>query len=407
MSFLYYNFFKFLFPFLLIILAYIFNFINLIIITTTYLFYCAYHFTNSTTILIFKKNKKNLKIVGISKIDEEHFKPYFFLPSAFLQIVFLELMTGPPEELNIERREVNGCGTYLDWINIREKGAHSLTNDNNNSDSTPILLLLPGAQGRGNDKYYMNCAYEGLKNNYKVAVFINRLTSEKLILSEESHLNLFDDLDLAIDQIKMQYPKSKIYAVGFSYGGNKIVHYLGSKNNLNKKIDGAVSISNPYDFILFQRYLSDSIYDYFVLKELKFNLQRLKPRLSQPNSLVSLDIESAEKCSTVKEFDEFITRRILGYKTSDDHFRGISCVHHMTKINVPLLCISSLDDNITTAKAIPYDEISQNENIILLQTDYGGHCSFIGNQDITKFKLVQWVNKPIIQFLNTIRSLEG
>ena len=75
----------------------------------------------------------------------------------------------------------------------------------------------------------------------------------------------------------------------------------------------------------------------------------------------------------------------------------------MTKIDVPLLCISSLDDNITTSKAIPYDEVELNENLILLVTDRGSHLCYIGNEKFLQLK--QWINEPIMEFINAINKL--
>lgn len=43
-------------------------------------------------------------------------------------------------------------------------------------------------------------------------------------------------------------------------------------------------------------------------------------------------------------------------KTVDTYYRWSSCASNVKDISVPLLCISSLDDPVCTAEAIPWDE---------------------------------------------------
>ena len=45
--------------------------------------------------------------------------------------------------------------------------------------------------------------------------------------------------------IEKEYPKSELFLLGTSFGGNYIIRYL-SKVPLNKKIKGVVAISPPF-----------------------------------------------------------------------------------------------------------------------------------------------------------------
>jgi predicted alpha/beta-fold hydrolase len=398
---LFYRFIVFFLPVILTFLGYIFNKITFSTIIILYFIYCTYQNINSRSYLSYKETEKNKKIIEKCKIlKNKEFKPHFFLPNSFLQIVFMDKIKGPDLPLIIERKSVNGFGTYLDWVKVDPECKIEISTKNQD----PVLLILPGLTGSKNDMYVMNISFEGLKNNYHVAIYQNRLLSEKIVLPSDSAVDLFDDLDSAIDLIQEQFPKSKIFAVGFSYGANKIVHYLGLKNIHKRKINAAVSVGNPYDMLICQRLISESIFEHFILDLLKKNLNKTKQNITESQEeFFKLEIEKAEKCKNLKDFDESITRRVLGYKSADDYYRGISCVHHMRNIDVPLLCISSLDDNITSAKAIPFDEVQINENIILLVTDKGGHLCYIGNENF--FKLKQWVNEPIMEFINTVKDL--
>lgn len=43
-------------------------------------------------------------------------------------------------------------------------------------------------------------------------------------------------------------------------------------------------------------------------------------------------------------------------KTADTYYRWSSCASYVKDVSVPLLCISSMDDPVCTAEAIPWDE---------------------------------------------------
>ena len=69
-----------------------------------------------------------------------------------------------------------------------------------------------------------------------------RILSEKLKVNKR-YLFLMDDIDETLDEIRKEYGENKIiYVIGFSYGANQLVKYLGTINNIKKKIYAAVSI---------------------------------------------------------------------------------------------------------------------------------------------------------------------
>lgn len=390
-------------PLITLCFAYVLNYLSILQILMIYLVYCTYQYFTSNSVLYYQTTDYNNKVMGLcNTLRDNKYRPHFFLPSPLVQILLFDSMAGPPEELNIERESVNNEGTYIDWLTLKNKTKTTETNTLKNERKS-ILLLLPGLTGCSRDLYIMNTAYEAIMNDYIVVVYYNRLISEDLKLPEDSNVNLIDDLDLAIDKINLKYPNCDIYSAGYSYGANTITHYLGSRNSKNKRIQAAVSVGNAYDLIICQRFLEDTIYDHFILKLLKKNLNKTMNGLVQPHKKIYVDINKAHKAIKVKEFDEYNIRRVLGYKSADEYYRDMSCINHIHKINVPLLCISAKDDYITTAKAIPYDDINLNENIILLVTDKGGHLCYFGNESLIKLR--QWVIKPVLEFLNANRNL--
>jgi len=165
-----------------------------------------------------------------------------------------------------------------------------------------------------------------------------------------------------------------------------------------------VSIANP--FLLCQRYISDTIYDNLILDILQSKLKTNYSAFKKVDSRYNIDVDKALISKSVKEYDECIVRKILGFKSADDYYRGISSVHSMVNIEVPLLCIHASDDQIATAKGIPYDEIKLNKNILLLETSDGGHICWLSSKWWI-FGLHHWINEPAIDFICGVNKTIG
>lgn len=69
---------------------------------------------------------------------------------------------------------------------------------------------------------------------------------------------------------------------------------------------------------------------------------------------VSLIHRQVHKLTSTFHITRLITLSLL--KTADTYYRWSSCASNVKDISIPLLCISSLDDPVCTAEAIPWDE---------------------------------------------------
>jgi predicted alpha/beta-fold hydrolase len=63
-------------------------------------------------------------------------------------------------------------------------------------------------------------------------------------------MNYVEDFRRVLLHLKELHPSSPFYAVGHSFGANTLLRYLGicGSNNIPSRLEGAVSVSNPFDF---------------------------------------------------------------------------------------------------------------------------------------------------------------
>ena len=355
-----------------------------------YLLFCLYHQLTSNTEVLYTHNSPMEEIIKKSNLESFKFKPSFFLPITPLQFINLfRTKVKPKNKISVERKYIGKNGVCIDWVKYE-----GINNENN-----PILIIFPGLTGCIDDSYVINIANECIVNGrFNTCIYQMRLLTEKLKV-DRHYLFLLDDIDETLDELRKEFGDNKtIYGIGFSYGANQLVKYLGQKNYIKKKINAAVSISNPYEFIISSRLGLNKLYNRMLLSFLQKVVVKTKNNLEKLN----LDVDFLLNTNQIKDFDDFYTAKIFGFSCADEYYRNVSSVNEMGNINVPLLCVSAKDDQICFEESIPYDDIKLNKNIALLHTSHGTHSGFIESDGL--FGVKQWVPKPVVSFLKAIEN---
>ncbi len=392
----------FLVAFIFIVLKFL-NYITFTHIIIAYLIYCVYVQLTSKTYLYYTKTAKNEKILSMCPIlSNPNYKPYFFLPFAFQQMFMSlsPLLIQDKPKLKFREQKINEYGLTLYWPSFSDTEEISDPN-------TPILFFLPGMTGEICDPYVINICVEGLKNGYHVCVYQMRILNENFGVDETQKMNFSEDIDLCLDVIRANYKNAKVYAISGSFGANNLLFYLGDKNKKfpkdKKKIEAGVSFSNPYNMEICSRLCDGTIISTLVTYLEQKNSKKIKNSMEKCPHLKHINTQELIECESPLLFDELFNGKLHGYKTATEYYRNTSAVKTLRDIDVPVLCINSIDDPITPRQAIAYDDIRMNPNIILIVTDKGSHMAFISNENLTKFK--QWNLKPAFEFLNCQRKL--
>lgn len=394
------NYFLVAFIFLVLKLLNIISFKHIVF---AYIGYCIYVQFTSKTYLYYTKNEKNEKILSMCpELSNPNFKPHFLFPFAFQQMFFslCPLLIQDKPKLKFREQKVNEYGLTLYW-------AYFSDFEETTDPSKPILFFLPGMTGEIIDPYVINICIEGLKNGYHVCVYQMRILNENFGVDETRKMNFSEDIDFCLDVIKKQYKDAKIYAISGSFGANNLLYYLGEKNknlpNNQKKIEAGVSFSNPYNMEICSRLCEGTIISTIVTCLEQKNSKRIKKSMDKCPNLTHINTQELIECENPLLFDEIFNGKLHGYRTATEYYRNISAIKTLSQVDVPVLCINSIDDPITPYQAIAYDDIKMNPNIFLIVTDKGSHMAFISNEKFTELR--QWNLKPAFEFLNCQRGL--
>lgn len=315
---------------------------------------------------------------------DETYKPTFWATNGHIQTLLHLLWPKPPIHWRREYLQMEDQGVVaLDWI--------STDNDYTLNSGSPILVIIP-SQTCGAQEVAPLCQ-KAHEYSFRCVVF-NRRGQGGSVLTTACLQNSFEgkEFDEVVCYIHCTYPCAKIVAAAYSSGSSLLLSYL--EEIRKSPLSGAVCISPSYEM---DRGLENSlppIYDYIMTKRLVC-LLRQHPGLSSV-----IDFHSALQSSSMREFNERVYEPLMnlnGFRCTYDNNLNNN-FNNISRIRVPTLCISALDDPICSADCIPYSLFKNSSNFFLMTCERGGHCGFYhGNGGVSS-----WADLMACSFLDSM-----
>lgn len=242
----------------------------------------------------------------------------------------------------------------------------------------PILILMAGLAGGSDGTYVQYAMCSARKMGMRAVSFNSRGTAGGPLKTPQFYSASFTgDLRSVVAHLQAQHPSAPLLAMGWSLGANILVNYLGEEGQ-RTPVMAAVSLVNPFNLTVGDRALKKGvarIYDR--------NLGSGLSRIFRQHAHLFEDIEGeyepelAMNARTVRDFDSAITRVSFGWKSVDAYYEGSGSYLKIPDVQIPLLCIQGLDDPIAVKEAIPYRELENNPNCVLVTTPTGGHLGWV------------------------------
>eukprot|EP00762_Andalucia_godoyi_P004403 ANDGO_08144.mRNA.1 Abhydrolase domain-containing protein len=269
--------------------------------------------------------------------------------------------------------------------------------------SAPLVFVLTGLTGSSEARYvqkFLNHVGTTMPDARSV-VFTYRGCGGLSFTSPRSYCAADTaDVRLGIEEVCRKYPDAPKAIVGFSLGSILLLKYLAEEGNRAPFLC-ACSVSNPFNLVKSSENLLRVPYRWIHTPILAAGLRKLardnQQMLSQ-NELV--DLENAMNAKSVREFDEYVTRRIFGFKNVDEYYEAASPVKFIHEVKTPLLCINAVDDPVAPVQFLPRSVVQEETaDVALVETSHGSHLSFITG---TAFKVdnVSAADRMICRFFH-------
>jgi hypothetical protein len=270
-------------------------------------------------------------------------------------------------------------------------------------DDAPVVVVCHGLEGSSRASYVRGLVALALSRGLAaLALNFRGCSGEPNRLARFYHSGETGDLALAVERLRAERPGRPILLAGFSLGGNVVVKYLGERGDaLPDEVRGAAAISVPFDLGGCARALDGPGFWSLVYRARFMRRLRRKAADKARRFPGAFDAAAAARARTFAEFDAAVTAPLHGFASADAYWSSCSARRFLAGVRRPLLAISSLDDPIVPASAIPFEEARANAAVTLVTTAAGGHVAFVGGWP---FWPSYWAERRAIEFLAALAA---
>jgi hypothetical protein len=272
------------------------------------------------------------------------------------------------------------------------------------SENAPFLLVLHGLEGSSNSVYAQGILGVAARARFRAAVLNFRFCArdpvdlDRCIPNDRPrlyHSGETSDFDFVARTLAARLGRPLLVA-GVSLGGNVLLKWLG-ENAGDSTVWAAATLSVPYDLAAGDRYMTpfpSNLYVRAFVKTLTAKAENLVRRF--PEAAERIDLSRARGSFTFHEFDDAATAPLHGFTGADDYYARSSSLPWLSRITVPTLCLSALDDPFVPPETVEQARRAASSAVRFLVTARGGHAGWIAARGL---KPIYWGEERAVEFL--------
>lgn len=238
-----------------------------------------------------------------------------------------------------------------------------------------VCLLLHGLEGSARSGY-VTASSRALARHGVLGVGLNFRScgGEPNRTPGSYHSGRTDDIERALEWIRGRYPGLPRAAIGFSLGGNALLVHLGRAGG-RSTLACAVAVSVPYDLAACSAALDRGVGRLYARRFLRSLREKARAKADRFPDVVPARASTA---STMREFDEWLTAPVHGFRDAEDYYDRSSSARYLGQVRIPTLLVQAADDPLVPAGSIPVARIAANPSLEMVLTERGGHVGFLG-----------------------------
>lgn len=261
--------------------------------------------------------------------------------------------------------------------------------------STVTLMIVHGLEGSSNSQYVIGTGSKAWDRGWNVVrMNVRSCGGTELLTPTLYHSGLSGDIQGVVNALLAKEGLQYFALAGFSMGGNQVLKCVGEwGSDAPKQMVAACGISPACDLSISADALhraGNRIYEWWFLQGL-FRRYRRKAELFPGR----FDRSLTKKVRSIREFDEHITAKYMGFDGAEDYYSKASSSRVLDRIAVPTLVIHSLDDPFIVFTPETQTKLRANSNITYFESRHGGHCAFLADPDGYDGR---WAERQIIEF---------
>jgi len=264
------------------------------------------------------------------------------------------------------------------------------------------LMIVHGLEGSSNSGYVIGTANRAWSQGWNVVrMNIRGCGRTEHLSSTLYHSGLSQDIEKLVAEMIAGDGLQRVALAGFSMGGNQVLRAVGKwGTKVPPELIAATTVSPACDLAMSSDRIhrpTNFLYEWWFLVSLRRSFRRKSALWSG-----RYDPALLKGVHSVRDFDDRITARYMGFASADDYYDKASSSHVVEQIAIPTLVIQADDDPFVVISAETQRKLKQNPNITFLATQHGGHCAFISQPEGSDDG--RWAERKIVEFLAQVET---
>lgn len=320
-------------------------------------------------------------------MSAREFKPAWWCPGAHAQTIVGGLLR-PYPRLRLKRKRLETSdGDFLD-LDFLEASNHE----------APLVLIVHGLEGSSHSPYVRSLLGVIQKKGWSAAALNMRMCSgEPNRTPTTYHSGKSEDLDFTIRFLKSSGIQ-KIYAVGYSLGGNVLLKWLGELGSKARDlVQKTAAVSVPFDLVRTAELMDLGFNREVYTRKLLYGLKR-KVAIKKKKFPNIMNYEALKKCKTFRVFDREATARLNGFQDEMDYWTRSSSLFFLKIIQVPTLIVHAEDDPFYGGDCLKNVSIEKSDSIEIRLSPSGGHIGFVTGP--WPWRQEPWLENQILEYFH-------
>jgi uncharacterized protein len=272
-----------------------------------------------------------------------------------------------------------------------------------NRQNALTVIIVHGLEGSSDSSYMQGIAAKGMALGMNVVRMNQRNCGGTEALAPTLyHSGRSQDVAAVAQNLLEADHISQFALVGYSMGGNLVLKLAGEWGSNGPRqfravaaVCPAVNLAASADALHLRR---NRLYEQYFLWKLGQRL-RTKARLFP----AAFDVSRLRGIRSLREFDDRITAYYCGFTGADDYYDRSAAAHVLDRIAVPTLILNAANDPFIRILPETRRKILDNPNIAFIETEDGGHCSYLAEKNCTvNNDDGRWAESQVVEFLRTM-----
>jgi len=258
------------------------------------------------------------------------------------------------------------------------------------------VVVVHGLEGSSDSQYMLGIAAKGTALGMNVVrMNLRNCGGTEAQAPTLYHSGRSQDVAAVAQNLIDQDRISRLALAGFSMGGNLVLKLAGEWGTSGPAqfravatVCPAVNLAASADALHLR---GNRLYEEYFLWKLRGRLRtkaRLFPGAFDPSRLRGI--------SSLRDFDHRITAYYCGFTGADDYYDRAAASHVVDRIAVPTFILHAANDPFIRILPETRRKILDNPNITFLETEDGGHCSYLAEANGDDG---HWAEIQLVEFL--------